>query len=279
MGRVTWLLALAVTALVLAAPWPADAGTLTGSVTGLPANAAPDGVEAVNTRGVIGAAGPLSALGSYQLTVPAGTWIAVATAQSGDEPFTALGAPVRVRAHGTAQAAPAPAVQEASAAAAHRLKRGSVVTVDKTTLEDERDFTSASSFPDYTATITNDLFRACAARGITFVDSSDTFLTFARQEEGLSRSGRLAVPFAFHPLQWQYEVQPFNSESLQSSAGTIAPTEVTIHMDLDLAGTHHEVSRAFAGPNLIVDFPSVDDADVLSVVHREDAALASEMCG
>jgi hypothetical protein len=40
------------------------------------------------------------------------------------------------------------------------------------------------------------------------------------------------------------------------------------------------VSRFFRGPNLTVDFTqTVDDQDVLSVSHREDAALASKMCG
>jgi hypothetical protein len=95
-----------------------------------------------------------------------------------------------VRAHGTTTAKPAPV--KAQAAATHGLKRGAVVTVLPIELTDERDFTAGTtSFQYYTATVTNDLYGACASRGITFVDTSDTFTKFAHQESGLSKAGRL----------------------------------------------------------------------------------------
>jgi hypothetical protein len=274
-----WLSA-AVAVLTLTIASPSLAGTVTGRVTKLPAGVTPLGVEAVNAHGVIGAIGPLTGSGSYRLTVPAGTWIFVGSAASADDPFTSLSAPVRVRAHGSARAPSARAKQEASAAsAARRLKRGSVVTVDRVTLEDERDFTGPPSYPDYTATVTNDLFRACAARGITFVDSSATFLSFARQESNLSRSGRLATPFAFHAIRWKYEVAPANPESIESSAGVIGTNEITMQLSINLAGTQLSPGRSFHVPNLVVPFSATPDAqDILGVVHREDAAIARKMC-
>ena len=248
-------------------------------MTGLPAGMTPLGVEALNAHGVIGATGPLTGSGTYHLTLPSGTWIFVGTATFGDEPFTSLSAPVRVRSHGSARAPAAPAKQEASAASATRLKPGSVVTVDRVTLEDERLFTGPPSYPDYTATVTNDLFRACAAHGITFVDSSTAFVRFAKQESNLSRSGRLATPFSFRPIRWQYEVAPANSESIESSAGVIGTNEITMQLSINLAGTQLSAGRSFHVPNLIVPFATTPaDQDIPGVVHREDAAIARKMC-
>jgi hypothetical protein len=184
-----------------------------------------------------------------------------------------------VRAHGSARAPSAKAKQEASAASATRLKRGSVVTVDRVTLEDERVFTGPPSYPDYTATVTDDLFRACAGRGITFVDSSAAFRAFAKQESNLSRSGRLATPFTFRPIRWQYEIAPANPESIESSAGVIGTNEIDMQLSINLAGSQLSAGRAFHVPNLIVPFSTTPDAqDVLGVVHREDSAIARKMC-
>lgn len=254
-------------------------GTVTGKITGLPAGAVSLGVEAVDGRGVIGAIGPLGAGGSYRLTPPAGSWIVVATATSGDEPFSALSVPVRVRGHRTATVKPTRAKQQASAAAVTRLKPGSVVTVDRMTLQDERAFSPGGSYTDITATVTNDLFRACSSRGITFVDSSPAFTSFARQESNLSRAGRLKTPFSFHPLKLKYSVEPFNGATVEGEAGVISTSDVSIHLAIDYAGSFLGVGRSFNGPNLDVSFASVpDEADVLGVVHREDAALAQRMC-
>jgi hypothetical protein len=55
--------------------------------------------------------------------------------------------------------------------------------------------------------------------------------------------------------------------------------DVSIHLVIDFAGSFMAVGRSFIGPNLDVTFSSVpDDQDILSVVHREDAALAKKMC-
>ena len=278
MASARWLPALVVVlALTLASP--SLAGTVSGNVTGLPPGVTPLGVEALSSHGVIGAIGPLTGSGGYHLTLPAGTWIFVGTATSGDEPFTSLSAPVRVRAHGSSKVPAAAAKQEASAASAARLKPGSVVTVDRVTLEDERVFTGPPSYPDYTATVTNDLFRACAAHGITFVDSSAAFVRFAKQESNLSRSGRLATPFEFRPVRWQYEVAPANPESIESSAGVISTNEIDMQLSINLAGTQLSPGRSFHVPNLIVPFAATPDAqDILGVVHREDTAIARKMC-
>jgi hypothetical protein len=279
MARARWVSA-AVAVLALTVASPSLAGTVSGSVTNLPAGFTPLGVEAVNARGEIGAIGPLTGSGSYRLAVPAGTWILVSNAAAANGPLSALSAPVLVHAHGNTKAPSAKPKQEASAASAAGLKRGSVVTVDRVTLQDERDFTTGlSSYLDYTATVTNDLFRACSARGITFVDSSGSFIAFARQESNLSRSGRLATAFAFRPISWQYEVAPADSESTESSAGVISTDEITMQLSINLAGTSMSPGRSFRVPNLIVPFSTTPDAqDILGVVHREDGAIARKMC-
>jgi hypothetical protein len=48
-------------------------------------------------------------------------------------------------------------------------------------------------------------------------------------------------------------------------------------LELDRAGTQDAVIQ---GPNLDQEFSSSpDSADIISVIHREDSALATKMCG
>ena len=253
----------------------ATTGTVSGSASGLPASAVPEGVQAINPKGVIGAVGPLSAAGAYSLKLAPGDWIIETSSLGPHGPLTSLGAPVRVRARGTTRAKPAPVKAEASGAG--KLKRGAVVTVRTIVLADERDFTVGTSDFPVTSTVTNDLFHACASRGITFVDTSETFLKFAQQESRLSRAGRLSTPFAFHPVQPQFQVDPDSGNQSSNAAGAITAQDMTIRLEVDRAGTQFAVVQ---GPNLDQEFSNPpDDADIMSVVHREDAALAAKMCG
>ena len=154
---------------------------------------------------------------------------------------------------------------------------GAVVTVRTIVLADERDFTVGTSDFPVTSTVTNDLFHACASRGITFVDTSETFLKFAQQESRLSRAGRLSTPFAFHPVHPQFQVDPDSGNQSSNAAGAITAQDMTIRLEVDRAGTQFAVVQ---GPNLDQEFSSPpDDADIMTVVHREDAALAAKMCG
>jgi hypothetical protein len=253
----------------------ATTGTVSGSASGLPASAVPEGVQAINAKGEIGAVGPLSATGTYSLKLAPGAWIIETSSLGPHGPLTSLGAPVRVRAHHATRAKPAPVKAEATGAG--KLKRGSVVTIGTIVLADERDFTVGTSDVPVTSTVTNDLFRACASRGITFVDTSETFLKFAQQESRLSRAGRLGTPFAFHPVQPQFQVDPDSGNESSNAAGVISAQDMTIRLELDRAGTQFAVVQ---GPNLDQDFSSSpSDADIMSVVHKEDAALAAKMCG
>jgi hypothetical protein len=250
-------------------------GTVSGSASGLPASAVPEGVQAISPKGEIGAVGSLSAAGKYSLKLAPGAWIIETSSLGPHGPLTSLGAPVRVRAHGTTRAKPAPVKAEASGAG--KLKRGSVVTVGTIELADERDFTVGTSSLFVTSTVTNDLFHACSSRGITFVDTSETFLKFAQQESRLSRAGQLSTPFAFHPIQPQFQVDPDSGNQSENAAGALTTQDMTIRLELDRAGTQDGFIQ---GPNLDQEFSSPpDDADIMSVVHREDAALAAKMCG
>ncbi|HTU98695.1 MAG TPA: hypothetical protein VMF14_22780 [Solirubrobacteraceae bacterium] len=255
----------------------AGTGTVSGSASGLPAGAVGEGVQAINAKGVIGGAGPLSATGAYSLKLKPGAWIIETSSESPNGPLTSLGAPVRVRAHGTTRAKPTPVKAEASGAG--KLKRGSVVTVSTIELTDERDVfgTGLTGNLYVTSTVTNDLFRACASRGITFVDTTDTFVKFAQQESRLSSAGRLSVPFKFHPVSPQFAVDPDSGNEEGSAAGAVTPNDMTVRLALDRAGT---MDGFIKGPNLSQTFSSSpDDADVISVVHKEDAGLAAKVCG
>lgn len=267
---------------VAASAWAA-AGKVAGSVGGLPAHGLHEGVEAVNAQGVIGAVGNLSARGSYDLSLAPGAWIVVASAVSGhDQTLAAFDPPVLVRSGHTAHAHHARVKVQANVAAAQRLPPGSVVSVDPILIEDQRtcDGQLSCANLDYTATAINDLFRACGARGITFVDTSASFLKFAQQESGLSRSGRLAVPFTYRPLAPKYEVAPASGNELGQAAGVVDTSEVTVLMSVNFAGSQQSVSRSFVGPDLIANFShEPSDEDVEATVHREDAALAAKMCG
>lgn len=276
LGSIACLLVFAVSAF-------AASGTLTGTVTGVGPRAAREGVEAVNAQGVIGGVGSLTASGSYHLTLAPGAWIVVAGAQAGDKSLTALGSPVLVRPGATSHAKHARAKAGASAAAAQGLPAGSVITVEPILLEDERQCQGAVACPteDFTAAFTNDLFQRCASRGITFVDTSVAFQKFAAQEAALSRSGRLAVPFAYRPLTPKYAVAPDTGNDEEAASGVIGPNDVTIHVTVVFAGSELGVSRDLMGPDLDVSvYPKpIVDSDILTAVHREAAGLAAKMCG
>jgi hypothetical protein len=253
----------------------ATTGTVSGSASGLPTSAVPEGVQAISPKGVIGAVGSLSAAGRYTLKLAPGAWIIETGSLGPNGPLTSLGAPIRVRAHRTTRAKPAPV--KADATGAGKLKRGSVVTVGTIELADERDSTVGMSDLFVTPTVINDLFHACSSRGITFADTSETFLKFAQQESRLSQAGRLSTPFRFRPVQPQFQVDPDSGNESSNAAGAVTAQDMTMRLELDRAGTQDGFIQ---GPNLVQEFSSSPDtADIMSVVHREDAALAAKMCG
>jgi hypothetical protein len=263
-----------------ASAWGASRGTVSGRIkvpagsTGRPSSL---GVEAVNSQGVIGGVGSLRANGAFQLKVPAGVWLLTAESDAGGALSTTLFSPVRVSGGRTSPAKPKTVVGAwrslRAQAAAKKLPRGAIVTVDQILMEDDRDFTD-QNFPnlDYTIPVTNDLYSACSSHGITFVDTSTSFLKFAQQESGLSRSHRLSVPFVFKPITPQYHVSSLGLTAYpQGQAGSIQTNSVGIALGLvDNPIKPVRVNRDFSDP--------VTDADVRSIVAQATAKLASEMC-
>jgi hypothetical protein len=60
----------------------------------------------------------------------------------------------------------------------------------------------------------------------------------------------------------------------------ITSNSVSVRLSIDLAGTLSPVSRFFQGPQINAGFgTTVGDGDILSTVHKADAALATKMCG
>jgi hypothetical protein len=268
--RVAVALTIALCAFAGASSAQAARGTLTGSLAGLPANAAFHVVRAVDSRGVIGGAATASASGSYKLSLPPGAWILVGSAQASDRSLTALGAPVRVRSGRRSRERPARVKRfRVRAAASGVLRRGSVVTVRPIKLDDGRG-PIFNLFPEYTATVENDLFRACAPRGIIFVDTSAAFRKFAAQEAALSRAGRLATPFDYRPIAPQYEVS--------SQFGVLNNGNIQFELELVLIRSH----RAVADTGVQTERTPIGDTtdeQALSWVHTVTMKLAAKMCG
>lgn len=264
-------------AVLAGSSWAAPRGTVSGTVSS-PSGTTPSslGVEAVNSRGVIGGVGSLSARGAFRLKVPAGVWLLTAESDAKGALSTTLFSPVRVSGGRTTPAKPKTVVGAwrslRARAAVKKLPRGAIVTVDQILMEDERNFTVGSSNADYTIPVMNDLYSACSPHGITFVDTSTSFLKFAQQESGLSRAHQLAVPFTFKPITPQYHV---SSNALTAypdgQAGAITTNSVGVALGL--------INTPLKPIRVNKDFNSaVTDADVRSVVAQATAKLAHEMC-
>lgn len=123
----------------------------------------------------------------------------------------------------------------------------------------------------------NDLFHSCSSRGITFVDTSETFEKFVNQESKLSREGRLAVPFIYRPIKPQYDVDPDSGQESGNAAGVVTPGDVDARLQLSGAGS---LSAVIQGPLSDETFTTVPDStDILRVVDNAATGLASRMCG
>jgi hypothetical protein len=258
--------------------WAAPGGTVSGTISS-PSGTTPSslGVEAVNSSGVIGGVGSLNARGAFRVKVPAGVWLLSAESDAAGALSTTLFSPVRVGGGRTTTARPK-TVDRAwrslrAQAATKKLPRGAVVTVDQILMEDDRDFTD-QNFPnlDFTIPVTNDLYSACSSHGITFVDTSTSFLKFAQQESGLSRAHQLAVPFAFKPITPQYHVSSLGLTAYPlGQAGAITTNSVGVALGL--------INTPLKPVRVNRDFNrTVTDADVRSVVAQATAELAREMC-
>ena len=263
-----------------ASAWGASSGSVSGRITFPAGSTGPRaslGVEAVNSSGLIGGIGRLSANGTFHVKVGPGVWLLSAESDDGGALSTTLFTPVQVRASRTTAATSksvVPAWRSVRAhAAAKKLPRGAIVTVDPILMEDQRDFTD-QNFPnlDYTIPVTNDLYSACSSHGITFVDTSTSFVKFAQQESGLSRSHQLAVPFVFKPITPQYHVSSIGLTAYPlGQAGSIGTNSVGIALGLS--------NNPLKPVRVNKDFSdTVTDADVRSIVTQATAKLASEMC-
>jgi hypothetical protein len=264
------LLALALTGSAQAAH-----GTISGSLSAAPAGAASEIVEAVNPQGVIGSVATVSSSGAYNLSLAPGTWLVAGSAQTGDSALSGFAAPLKVKAgrHAHAQAAPL----KASASTARGLPAGSVVTIASILVHDDRTGAAPNATIDYTALVTNIMFKQCASRQITFVDTSEAFKKFAQQEANLSRSGRLATPFEYRPIKPRFDIETEFNEA--SRTGIVfglgihrrGDTETSIGKGLEDEG---KVERR--GEEIESD-PS--NAEIEAVVAKEASTLATRMCG
>jgi hypothetical protein len=130
---------------------------------------------------------------------------------------------------------------------------------------------------DYTGVVTNILFTHCASRGITFVDTSETFRKYAQQELALSRAGRLGTPFVYKPIKPQFRVETeFNEISrsgIDFGLGVHATNNKEFALDKALEA-EERVSRN--GPELESD-PT--DGEALTMVTKVAGILAGRMCG
>jgi hypothetical protein len=259
---------------VVVASADAANGTLTGTLTGIPAEASADVVEAVSPQGVIGGVGTVGASGAYSLSLPTGTWLVTASALSGDSPLTALAPPLRVRAGHKARGHAAPL--KASQAATRGLRAGSVVTIAPIVVQDERPPVVDGRI-DYTGLVTNILFSRCATRGIKFVDTSETFRKYAQQELALSRAGRLATPFEYKPIKPQYRVETefsgieVSGISFGLGVHTSSDNEVALDKPLEVEErTHRDGVELESAPT---------DEELLNIVTKVAATLAQRICG
>lgn len=241
-------LACAVAALWAPAAW-ARTGKLDGTLGALPSGTEAPLVEAVTPRGTIAGLSLLNGSGAFSLSVPAGTYVLASDAYEGETPYSAFSAPERVRAGGTDDVRKQLSLRAHAAVrarAAGVLPHGAIVTVTSFEFTDDRN-PAAPTTVQLRNLLINDLFRACTAKGTVFVDTSPEFVAFAKQELGLSRSGKLSTPFDYHPLKPQYEI--IGSASVESKEGDILRTDLNVsmtanHLAVDSAQVESEATFA-----------------------------------
>jgi len=250
-----------------------------GTLTGIPQGSAFTAITAVNQRGEIGAVGTAGPTGRYSLSLAPGTWLVAGSTGSPYQPPATAGphafSVVRVRAGRSTSRQTLPVGAAAGAAAAVKLKPGSVVTVPFVGMEDFRPAAPNGTNYDFTSVVENDLFRLCSAHGIVFSDTSPEFTRFARQESNLSASGRLATPFTFRPIKPQYTVGTLDQDLEQGH----------VEMGLDIRPTNSPDSFAVvhaqwgsASRSSAPNAPIPTDADVLATVEAAARKLAAKVC-
>lgn len=251
----------------------ARTGTLTGSIGKVPENTAVAAVEAVDPHGRIGAVTTPSASGRFRLSVPPGTYVVASSAAGDEASSSSFTRPRPVRAgkrtgvHGKLKpdSRPAPA--------AHALlPKGAVLTVTGLGLTDNR--VSPPALTDLRELLLEDLFGACTSAGYVFVDTSPQFVEFAQQETALSASGRLALPYEYHPLRPQYEI--FGDENVNRKDFAEAPVEFA----LNLVATNvlHKEIRGSA-INVEYDTPELVPGTEEAELGKAARQLARVLCG
>jgi hypothetical protein len=265
----------ALLALVLAASAHAARGTISGSLSAAPAGAASEIVVAVDPQGVIGGVGTVSSSGAYSLSLAPGTWLVAGSAESGDSALGSFAAPLRVKAGHHARAPTAPL--KASAATSRGLPAGSIVTIAPIFVHDDRTTAPPNATIEYTALVTNIMFKQCASRQITFVDTSEAFKKFAQQEANLSRGGRLSTPFEYRPIKPKFDIETEFNEA--DRTGIKFGLGIHRHGDTETSigkGLEDEGQVERRGEELESD-PT--DEEIEAVVVKEASTLAVRMCG
>ncbi|MBS0550500.1 MAG: hypothetical protein JSR24_22305 [Proteobacteria bacterium] len=264
---------VALVLLALAPRAEAGTGTLTGTIGKVPKSAAVAVVEAVDPRGRIGAVATPSASGAFHLSVPSGTYVVASSAAGEETSLSSFARPrpvpagKRTRVHAKLEPERRPAAPSRGL-----LPKGAVLTVTGLGLTDNR--VSPPAFTDLRELFLQDLFGPCTRAGYVFVDTSPQFVEFAEQETALSASGRLALPYEYHPLRPQYEI--FGDENVNQKDFAGAPVEFA----LNLVATnvqHKEVRGSainveFDTPELV---PGTEEAELGKAARR----LAGVLCG
>ncbi|HEX4435762.1 MAG TPA: hypothetical protein VH061_03100 [Solirubrobacteraceae bacterium] len=138
MRRLAGAITVLLLTLVLAGSAQAAHGSVNGTVSGAPAGATSEFVEAVSPQGVIGGVATVASSGAYDLSLAPGTWLLAGSAQTGVSALASFAAPLRVKAGHHVQAHTAPLKPSAIKAAARGLPAGAVVTIAPIIVHDER---------------------------------------------------------------------------------------------------------------------------------------------
>ncbi|HVP03798.1 MAG TPA: hypothetical protein VMT10_14605 [Solirubrobacteraceae bacterium] len=216
-------------------------GVLAGRLVGIPPNARSVGVRVVDAAdGSVIAVLRAQRSGAFRFPLAPGAYVAAGDARGarGDS-LAALSAVVRVGGPGTARrivlplrTQPPPGAS-AAAAATSAIGSGTVITVQGVVL----DAAPGARVPNLSldGAVLGDVFDACSAAGVRFVDRSQRVVDLLDAEQELVNSGRVQGPYSYHPLAPQLQL---------SGQGTIsADGRVTVVFDVVDLATHGIVSE------------------------------------
>ncbi|HEX4435761.1 MAG TPA: hypothetical protein VH061_03095 [Solirubrobacteraceae bacterium] len=109
------------------------------------------------------------------------------------------------------------------------------------------------------------------------MDTSEAFKKFARQEAGLSRSGRLSTPFEYRPITPRFDIE--TTDDVIDRAGIAFGLSVHKRGSTEMSigkGLEDEGNTQRNGAELESD-PT--NAELEAAVIKETSTLATRICG